>query len=240
MKVHQTFVAAMLCVQGSTQAQNASCTARSTGAALIELYTSEGCNSCPPADAWLNKLSLGPKIIPVAFHVDYWAYLGWADRFTLPTNENQHAQRARSAHVGVYTPAIFINGSSARIGSETLPEVKNETMPAWHLEVQWNEAARSIQVNAFEKPSACKETNCRKPIAARFALTENALKSVINAGENDGRSFSHNHVARMLWQDAKAQDVPSDVKLEQSQIIAWRESDQKATDAIGVTLKNCR
>lgn len=82
---------------------------------LLELYTSESCSSCPPAEAWLSKLKNEPglwnKFVPVAFHVDYWNNLGWRDRLSDPqfTQRQQSYARLWSAD-GVYTPEFVLNG----------------------------------------------------------------------------------------------------------------------------------
>ncbi|MCW8988476.1 MAG: DUF1223 domain-containing protein, partial [Gammaproteobacteria bacterium] len=96
---------------------------------LIELYTSEGCSSCPPAEKYLNnftkKKDLWKTWIPVAFHVDYWDYIGWKDRFAekkFAQRQRQYAQLKRASTV--YTPAFMVNGDSWRPGifSRTLKE----------------------------------------------------------------------------------------------------------------------
>jgi hypothetical protein len=83
--------------------------------ALIELYTSEGCSSCPPADNWLSGLKSDPKLwkafIPIAFHVDYWDYIGWKDTLALPGNTQRQGQYKDENKIGfVYTPGFVVNG----------------------------------------------------------------------------------------------------------------------------------
>ena len=87
--------------------------------ALIELYTSEGCSSCPPADRWLSKLrnerQLWRDYVPIAFHVDYWDYIGWRDRFAHTEYSNRQRQYQREGGTGVvYTPGFFNNGEEWR------------------------------------------------------------------------------------------------------------------------------
>lgn len=85
---------------------------------LIELYTSQGCSSCPPADRWLS--ALGPKpglwrrYVPVAFHVTYWNYLGWRDRFSQAEFDQRQRLRAAEADTSVYTPGVFVAGEEWR------------------------------------------------------------------------------------------------------------------------------
>jgi len=87
--------------------------------ALIELYTSEGCNSCPPADRWLSSLQArgfnADRMVPLAFHVDYWDYLGWRDRFAQAGfSVRQRAQAGRGGARSVYTPQLLLNGADLR------------------------------------------------------------------------------------------------------------------------------
>jgi Protein of unknown function (DUF1223) len=88
---------------------------------LLELYTSEGCSSCPPAEAWLSKLKnsqgLWDEFVPVAFHVDYWDNLGWKDRFS----DEQYTERQKSyaqlwSASDIYTPEFVLNGKECTIG----------------------------------------------------------------------------------------------------------------------------
>jgi len=86
---------------------------------LLELYTSQGCSSCPPAERWLNELvedeALWSGIVPLAFHVDYWDYLGWKDKYARPENaERQRAYARLERARGVYTPGMFVNGREWR------------------------------------------------------------------------------------------------------------------------------
>lgn len=97
--------------------------AQSTQGVLVELYTSQGCSSCPPADAFLAKLVQQPGVIPLALHVDYWDYIGWEDTFGNP----QHAKRQRAyAHAGgrkmVFTPQMIVAGGESVEGNRP-PEV---------------------------------------------------------------------------------------------------------------------
>src|SRR5258708_30257782 len=90
-----------------------------TPATLLELFTSEGCSSCPPADAWMSKLKTNPglwkRVVPVVFHVDYWNGLGWPDRFAPAANTaRQHRYAAAWRSNSVYTPGFVLNGHERR------------------------------------------------------------------------------------------------------------------------------
>jgi hypothetical protein len=86
---------------------------------VLELFTSQGCSSCPPADAYLGQLSTRPDVVALAFHVDYWDELGWRDRFALPQSvarQNVYAQNLRRA--SVYTPELVIDGRTDAVGAD--------------------------------------------------------------------------------------------------------------------------
>ena len=82
---------------------------------VVELYTSEGCDSCPPADRWLSGLKGREGVVALAFHVDYWDRLGWADRFASPAHTQRQQQRQRlSGARFIYTPQVIANGMDWR------------------------------------------------------------------------------------------------------------------------------
>jgi hypothetical protein len=87
--------------------------------AVLELFTSEGCSSCPPADAMLDTLATRPDVIALAYHVDYWDYIGWADTFGAKANtERQHAYAAAWHTAQIYTPELVVNGRASVVGSD--------------------------------------------------------------------------------------------------------------------------
>src|SRR5690349_21830257 len=148
---------AILALSMST-AQAAQCTARSAEktVALVELYTSEGCDSCPPADRWLS--SLGPRgfapdrVVPIALHVDYWDYIGWKDPYARQAHsarQRRMAQLARAAMV--YTPQVLLQGQDFR---------------------HWNDGGNPG--GAFSQ--AVSKINAQ-PAKARISLTLNALRN---------------------------------------------------------------
>ena len=92
---------------------------------LIELYTSEGCSSCPPAERWFNKLAESKELwshyVPIAFHVDYWDYIGWKDVFADPENSRrQRLYAQRYARSSVYTPQMVVNGQEDVVGTHAM------------------------------------------------------------------------------------------------------------------------
>jgi hypothetical protein len=105
----------------AVNAQNAPLTFQSSGkqTALIELYTSEGCSSCPPAETWLSRLKESPGLwkdfVPLAFHVDYWDYLGWRDPWANKSfSDRQRAYAKQWRSESIYTPGFVLNGKEWR------------------------------------------------------------------------------------------------------------------------------
>ena len=90
---------------------------RSQRPVVLELFTSQGCSSCPPADALLGELAKRDEVVTLAFHVDYWDYIGWKDPFGDPLHTAR--QRAYAAHLGqrtIYTPQLVVDGAGHVVG----------------------------------------------------------------------------------------------------------------------------
>lgn len=91
------------------------------GPVVVELYTSQGCSSCPPADAMLHDLAARDDVIALALHVDYWDYIGWKDSFGRPENtQRQHAYARAQSETTVYTPQMVFNGQDHVVGSRAM------------------------------------------------------------------------------------------------------------------------
>jgi hypothetical protein len=154
---------------------------------LIELFTSEGCSSCPPADRWLSTLKGRPQVLAAAFHVDYWDRLGWRDRFSDPAfTARQKAWVRREAGRFAYTPQVLVNGRDWR-GWPTLPL---QAAPARvRIELQRG-AAQAVQARVT--PLAGAPTR----LALWWASLEDGHRSLVRAGENSGAQLHHDHVVR--------------------------------------------
>jgi hypothetical protein len=158
---------------------------------LLELYTSEGCSSCPPAESWLSQLAtdgrLWKEIVPVAFHVDYWDELGWKDRFA--KREYTSRQRSYSAIWGissVYTPGFVLNGQEWKGWFSGNPLPNSDDRSAGTLDVRiGNGTARIV----YSGNSASKE------IEAHIVPLAMDVSSDVHAGENRGRKLAHSFVA---------------------------------------------
>jgi hypothetical protein len=168
-------------------------------AALVELYTSEGCSSCPPADRQMKRLrealDPGAQAVPLALHVGYWDYIGWKDPYAQPPfAERQewlvHANGQRT----LYTPQFFVSGTELRAARASLREAVrrlNQTPAAADIRLSAALAAKELlQVRA--RASAASDA----PLALYVALTETDLVSKVARGENAGARLEHDHVVR--------------------------------------------
>ena len=183
------------------------CASRSTTTrvALIELYTSEGCNSCPPADRWISSLPAqglhADRVVPLAFHVDYWDYLGWRDRFAdAGFAARQRTQAARGGARFVYTPQVLFNGADLGplfrgAGFEERLARANSRPAAAELGLAQRVTAAAVGV---ELESRVLESTARGFSEIYVALLENNLRSEVRAGENSGKMLMHDSVVRRM------------------------------------------
>lgn len=174
---------------GATTAAPA-CSARANGAAplVVELYTSEGCSSCPPADRWLSTLKGRSGVLALAFHVNYWNHLGWTDRFATP--EATARQRALARTLGqtsVYTPQVVADGRDWRRWPQ-LPAAASVASPVSVTLVRNGE-----QVSAEVSAAAAAPPR----LEGYWAVLEDGHVSRVRAGENAGETLRHDHVVRL-------------------------------------------
>jgi hypothetical protein len=174
----------------ATLAQAAACEARASGPppAVVELYTSEGCSSCPPADRWLSGLKGRPEVVALAFHVDYWDRLGWKDRFSSAAYALRQSQLLRTSGARyLYTPQVVVDGRDQprwpglSLASPRAPAVVQATL-------QRDGEAYRAELRAG--PGAPPR------IAGFWALSEDGHASKVKSGENRGATLSHDFVVR--------------------------------------------
>ena len=170
------------------------CSARSGAgiARVVELYTSEGCNSCPPADRWLSGLKVEPGVVALAFHVDYWDRLGWKDRFASPAyTQRQAQQQAGSGARFSYTPQVLLDGADrpdwAHLGAT--------------LAVHGAAPMSKVEVSLLREGNHFRATvaalnGAPARLAAYWAVTEQGHVSSVKAGENEGVTLRHDHLVR--------------------------------------------
>lgn len=159
-------------------------------AQVVELFTSEGCSSCPPADKYVSKLQahdeLWNGVIPVVYHVDYWDYLGWSDKFAKPEfSQLQRLYQAYDVVSSVYTPGFVVDGKEWRGYFNWV----NRTLPDNHqAEAEQLTLVRKGQ--KFELKFASFES-----LDATIVFLSNDQTTTIRAGENKGKTLEHDFIA---------------------------------------------
>ena len=188
-------------------AHGAACSARSgpRTVPLVELYTSEGCSSCPPADRWLSadvrRTCRRARAIPLAFHVDYWDRLGWKDRFAAAglhrTAIRRDAREPRALR-------LYAAGPGAGQGLSGMARPRRPR-PRWLRRARSPRAPRSRSRRSRSGGSIAVKATARVPSGADrkgavlyVALADSGLASDVKAGENAGARLAHDHVVRLL------------------------------------------
>ena len=158
---------------------------------LVELFTSEGCSSCPPAEKWLNRTEaradLWSRVVPVAFHVDYWDYIGWPDRFAARDHSRRQQTYRSVGHTkGVYTPGFVVGGREWRgwFRDPTLELPPNVDVGSISMEVRDGRFVARFEP-AVEVP---------KSIELHVARLGFDFVTEVQAGENHGRTLEHKFV----------------------------------------------
>ena len=188
---------------------------------VVELFTSQGCSSCPPADEYLGELTMRDDVIPLAFHVDYWNYIGWTDPFA--SKQMTHRQKAYSRALGqryIYTPEMVINGAAQEVGSnrhgvEGLIEAARQApAPGPSISLTREDDGRiRLRVGAGAKDMA----------TIWLVKFDRVHTTSVPVGENGGRTLTDYNAVRMLHQlgswtgealdlvyDASESDEPGD------------------------------
>ena len=211
----------------AAEASAASACLASSGAqraVLLELYTSEGCDSCPPADRRLSQIKgqaeYSGRVVPLAFHVDYWDRLGWADRFASPQyTQRQYAMAGLAKSRLVYTPQFLKNGRDWRSAGSPLDGIGENPAGAKIVLELGVPGAGPLVIGG--------EVSVVSPAAETYvALYENNLESQVRAGENSGKTLRHDYVVRRLI-GPLAPDREGRVSLRQQIALepAWKRAD---------------
>ncbi len=180
---------------------------------VVELYTSEGCSSCPPADKWFGALTAAPKqdinILALAFHVDYWDYIGWKDRFADPKHTSRQRQLGiNNRQRSIYTPEFFVDGKEARGTRNVLSQIRqnisknksNQSPIRLKLSVSKNQHSLMVEL---ETTATGSQTN---GLQHRYFVYENGLSSDVKRGENVGELLAHEQVVRYMSATFKSRE----------------------------------
>jgi hypothetical protein len=205
------------------------------GFAVVELFTSEGCSSCPPADALIARVQQQDKDLPVyvlAYHVDYWDRLGWRDAFSNAAYTERQRQYASWLKIeSIYTPQVVVNGQTEFVGSEagTLERsIKDALQQSDDLQLSLS----SLQLNGGRLDWTCKtegEAVTRHDYSLVVAVVQRMATTQVKRGENGGRTLSHVQIVRELSVsalDAKGQGAgqlawPAGVAPQEGEVIAF-------------------
>jgi len=190
---------------GPARAADPACSAYSGPhtTALVELYTSEGCDTCPPADHWLSSLfSRGfrpDQVVPLSLHVDYWDYIGWKDPFGKSEfSARQRKLAAMRRPIIVYTPQVVLQGQDFRgwASDDFTEEVSRINARGARARIAL--AIRAVEPKAIRADLSAMlyDPADRKNAAVYLAAYENRLASEVKAGENEGRRLQHDFVVR--------------------------------------------
>ncbi len=169
-------------------------TARAQSPVVVELYTSQGCSSCPPADVFLGKLKDRDDLIVLSLHVDYWDYLGWKDKFGSPQNTSRQRSYARArGSRSIYTPQIVVQGVGQGVGSHR-SEVNDLIDASAKTTSNVKIEARRVQGKVEIRLSA----DARETVRCVIQLVEySPLERVtIKRGENSGKTLDYHNVVR--------------------------------------------
>ncbi len=168
-----------------------------TTSVVVELFTSQGCSSCPPADAFLGELAQRPGLVALAFHVDYWDYIGWKDPFASPGATKRQRDYGRALGLRtVYTPQMVIDGSIDAVGSH-----RSEVERA--IDMARNRAKLPVAIERDEAGSWWvtlpeSEADQAVPATVWLALFDRQQITQVKRGENAGATLTNFNIVREL------------------------------------------
>ena len=194
---------------------------------VVELFTSEGCSSCPPADALLRELEArqpiaSVEVIPLGFHVDYWDELGWKDRFSSAAyTHRQEEYAARFGLQSAYTPQVVVDGRVEMVGNDrdrVLEAVaRRAAAPRARIEAQRVGDQLEVRVSGAERGAE-----------VLLALTETDLSTSVGGGENNGRQLRHTGVVRSLRRLGSIQGAVFETRVPLAPQKDWRMANLRA------------
>lgn len=188
---------------------------------VIELFTSEGCSSCPPADRWLaEKVARAPEVIGLSFHVDYWNYLGWSDPFSdAQFSARQRQYRRDGITRGVYTPQVLVSGRELPNWRQTSawPQAQRMASQAASVVLSLSAEQASVSLRWLEAPQAA---------TLRLLWLTPEAQSQVPSGENAGRTLRHANVVR-AW------SAPIEVSVASARERRWRITPPAAAAELG-------
>lgn len=233
----------------ATWAAAQSCEARSGARppAVVELYTSEGCSSCPPADRWLSQFKPDPgqPVLALSFHVNYWNHLGWRDPFATPdTTARQYRLKEALGGPYVYTPQVVLNGRDHRgwrgQRASDLAGLPAKAAPALRLSRQ----GTLVTADIAGLGTGAATGDVRGEIAGYWAVLQDGLTSQITRGENAGEQLRHDHVVTRYqpvaaWPAAQGTRVQLNLPAEARQRVAFVVTNRTLTQPLQALVLQC-
>lgn len=177
--------------------------------AVLELFTSQGCSSCPPADALLNKIiheRQNSKVIGLSFHVDYWNHLGWTDPYSSSEFTKRQYWYSPNFSSGVYTPQVVVNGNDEYVGGN---KSASETKIKQALSKPANVA---IDLSLTDNKLVYHLEGKYEASILNFAVIQNEVNNYVKRGENGGKQLVHNNVVLSL-NSKKASNAQGEIQL---------------------------
>lgn len=168
--------------------------AATSGPVLVELFTSQGCSSCPPADQLLGELSRRPGVVAIGFHVDYWDYIGWKDPFAGPWATQRQRSYAHSLGLHmVYTPQVVIDGRADAVGSDraTVDRLIERAAATPKLPIR-------LETDGGMYHLVLPQTKLEGPATIWMAVFDPKQRTAVARGENSGRDLTDYNVVRTL------------------------------------------
>lgn len=201
--------------------QHSLAAAEDTRLTVIELFTSQGCSSCPPADVLLKQYAKRPDIIALSMPVDYWDYLGWKDTLASPSNTlRQRAYATKRGDGEVYTPQAVINGLAHAVGSHSAEIDKaiaatTQELASQSVKVRATVTGRSIAIQVGATP-----TGDRAWATVWLGIVQPKVEVDVKMGENKGKRIAYLNVVRQLtpvgaWKGAETRiELPEDALIQ--------------------------
>lgn len=166
---------------------------------VLELFTSQGCSSCPPADALLTELGASPDVLAISFHVDYWDYLGWKDAWSSPEWSARQRRMARAfGDNRVYTPQLVVNGKTGFVGSSRSKAERAIASAKGAPRIATRVAVAAAKEGGWTVTADVVPAGSRRALLVEALLLESERVTDVTAGENAGRTMRNDGIVRRV------------------------------------------
>lgn len=177
---------------------------------VVELFTSQGCSSCPPADAMLAEINTRSDVIAIALHVDYWDYIGWKDSFGDPAHtQRQRAYAAAAGQRSIYTPELVVNGTDDIVGAQAMKLAEAITAHAMKPQMV---SLSAVRIGSDVQVSATALGALEGPFDVHVVGVRPSAEQKITRGENKGKTIIYSNIAHS-WTVAGTWDGTFDLDL---------------------------